>query len=57
VRRLGEGLVTSAVASDGVVEGIEVERQPFALGVQWHPEAAADERLFAALVAAAGWSP
>ena len=28
----------SAIASDGVVEAIELPGHPFALGVQWHPE-------------------
>jgi putative glutamine amidotransferase len=38
VRKLGDGLVTSAVAPDGVVEAIEASRPRFAVGVQWHPE-------------------
>lgn len=37
VKKVGEGLVASAVAPDGVVEAIET-RDGFALGVQWHPE-------------------
>jgi len=36
--RVAEGLVVSARAPDGVVEGIELTGNPFALGVQWHPE-------------------
>ena len=38
VSRLGEGLVASAVAPDGVVEAIESSNGAFAVGVQWHPE-------------------
>jgi putative glutamine amidotransferase len=38
VSRLGEGLVASAVAPDGVVEAIESGNGTFAVGVQWHPE-------------------
>lgn len=37
VARLGEGLVASAHAPDGVVEAIELPGR-FVLGVQWHPE-------------------
>jgi putative glutamine amidotransferase len=33
---------------------VEVEDHPFAVGVQWHPEADGDPSLFAALVDAAG---
>lgn len=38
VAELGEGLIRSAWASDGVVEAIESSADPFVLGVQWHPE-------------------
>jgi putative glutamine amidotransferase len=40
-------------ADDHVVEAVEDDNRRFVLGVQWHPEAARDARLFAALVAAA----
>jgi len=40
VRRLGRNLQLSAVSSDGVIESIEHRSRRFALGVQWHPEAA-----------------
>jgi putative glutamine amidotransferase len=50
--------VVSAVAPDGIAEGIELPGHPFALGVQWHPEWLADDHrhgqaLFEALRAAA----
>ncbi len=38
---------------DRVVEVVEDPRHPFALGVQWHPERTADQRLFNAIVTAA----
>ena len=39
VRDPGAGVLVSARAPDGVVEAIELPDLPFALGVQWHPEA------------------
>lgn len=38
VRDLGEGLVVSARASDGLVEALELPGDAFVVGVQWHPE-------------------
>jgi putative glutamine amidotransferase len=38
VSRPGRGMAVSARAPDGVVEAIEMDGHPFALGVQWHPE-------------------
>jgi len=38
VGRIGESLVASAMADDGVVEGIEAPDRDFCVGVQWHPE-------------------
>lgn len=35
---LGEGLVATATAPDGVVEALEHPGRRFVLGVQWHPE-------------------
>jgi len=51
--RLSGGLIVSAVAEDGVVEGIERPDRRFVVGVQWHPEdrvfvSEADRRLFEA---------
>lgn len=58
VRDLGEGLRPIAWAPDGVVEAVEAEGHSWCIGVQWHPEMqigeAAQDRLFAAFVAAAG---
>ena len=38
VEKVGEGLVVSATAPDGVVEAVEDPSRRFCLGVQWHPE-------------------
>ena len=35
---LGEGLVATATAPDGVIEAVENPDRRFLLGVQWHPE-------------------
>jgi gamma-glutamyl-gamma-aminobutyrate hydrolase PuuD len=48
--RVGEGLVASAWAEDGTLEGVEDPSRRFALGVLWHPEAGEDAALFEALV-------
>jgi gamma-glutamyl-gamma-aminobutyrate hydrolase PuuD len=38
VGRIGDGLIASALAEDGVIEAIESPRARFCVGVQWHPE-------------------
>lgn len=38
VKKLGKDLVATATAPDGLIEAIELENHPFAIGVQWHPE-------------------
>jgi len=56
VRQVGAGVTVSAVAPDGVIEGIEAPAYRFCLGVQWHPEFAispGDSAIFRAFVAAA----
>lgn len=55
VRNAGRATV-SARAPDGIIEAIELDDVPFAIGVQWHPEFTldpGDRRLYAALVEAA----
>lgn len=56
IRELGTDLTVSARAQDGIIEAIEHDTHPFAVGVQWHPEASAasdtdQQRLFDAFVA------
>jgi len=69
IERLGAGLVATAWADDGVIEAAEFgpaasdaaasdaadvrTARPFAIAVQWHPEAGDDPRLFTALIEAA----
>jgi putative glutamine amidotransferase len=63
IKKLGSGFRVSAVTSDGVIEGLEAEKHPFALGVQWHPEGHASRELpggqeiFDALIRAASSKP
>jgi putative glutamine amidotransferase len=54
--RVGDGLLVTASAHDGLVEAVEDPTKAFCLGVLWHPEEAptgTGAPLFAALVAAA----
>lgn len=58
VRDPGAGVLVCARAPDGVVEAIELPDLPFAIGVQWHPEAVArhdprHEAIYLGLVQAA----
>ncbi len=57
VDRLGQDLVATAHAPDGVIEGLEIPGHPFAVGVQWHAECLVDRddhlRLFEGLTTAA----
>lgn len=57
VRKVGQGLRVTALAPDGIVEGLEDPKHPFYLGVQWHPEDMTGEgsasALFAAFIEAA----
>jgi putative glutamine amidotransferase len=47
-------LTVTGRTEDGLPEAVEDPARRFVLGVQWHPEASRDRRLFAALVEAAG---
>jgi putative glutamine amidotransferase len=38
IDRVGRGLRVTSRSGDGIVEGIEDPRHPFAVGVQWHAE-------------------
>jgi putative glutamine amidotransferase len=58
VKTLGQGLLPTAVAPDGLVEAIEGDRDAYLVAVQWHPEALTDNdprtrAMFADFVAAA----
>jgi len=55
VDRLGRGLTATAWTADGVIEAAELDhgQHPFAVAVQWHPEAGEDLSLFRGLAAAA----
>jgi putative glutamine amidotransferase len=53
VDELGAGLVATAWHADGTIEAVCLPEYGFVVGVQWHPEAGADLRLFQALVSAA----
>lgn len=55
IDKLGEGLVATMMAPDGLIEGIELEGERFVVAVQWHPEMMIDAypeylALFEALV-------
>jgi putative glutamine amidotransferase len=56
--QLGEGLMVTAVAPDGLAEALETADGRFVVGVQWHPEMLIDDdmgtrRLFESFVQAA----
>jgi putative glutamine amidotransferase len=38
IRHVGNGLRVTALAPDGIIEGLEDPSHPFYIGVQWHPE-------------------
>jgi putative glutamine amidotransferase len=56
--RPGRGVLYTARAMDGIIESFEVKNQPFAVAVQWHPEAITHYpghlKLYRELVRAAG---
>jgi putative glutamine amidotransferase len=47
---LGEGVVASGHADDGVVEAIDLPERSFAVGVLWHPEEDERSRVVGSLV-------
>ncbi|MEO0751332.1 MAG: gamma-glutamyl-gamma-aminobutyrate hydrolase family protein [Pseudomonadota bacterium] len=57
VKTLGDGLRVAAQDDFGMIQAVERTRDPFALGVQWHPEhlfyAKRQRAIFAALTEAA----
>lgn len=52
--RTHPGYVVVARTADGIIEAMEAPEARWRFGVQWHPEASNDPRIFEALVAAAG---
>jgi putative glutamine amidotransferase len=50
VGELGEGVVASGWADDGVVEAIDILDKTFAVGVLWHPEEDERSRVIGSLV-------
>ncbi|MEW6244629.1 MAG: gamma-glutamyl-gamma-aminobutyrate hydrolase family protein [Bacillota bacterium] len=59
VRELGENMLITGEARDGIIEAIESAVHRFVVGVQWHPEMMYEtdsvaRALFSAFVAAAG---
>jgi putative glutamine amidotransferase len=50
---LGEGVVASGYADDGLVEAIEIPAHAFAVGVLWHPEEDERSRVVGSLVSEA----
>ena len=53
VDAIGEGVVVSGHADDGVVEALELPDKTFAVGVLWHPEEDERSRVVGALVSEA----
>jgi putative glutamine amidotransferase len=47
---LGEGVIASGYADDGVVEAIELPGRSFAVGVLWHPEEDEQSRVVGSFV-------
>ncbi len=61
IDHLGRGLKVVGTTADGVIEAVELEHHPFAVGVQWHPEELVGDAnmlgLFQAFVRAASTQP
>jgi putative glutamine amidotransferase len=43
IKKLAPGLTVTAVAPDGVIEGVEGTNGQYLVGVQWHPEELTDQ--------------
>ena len=55
VKDVAPGCIVNALASDGVIEGLELTDYPYCIGVQWHPEfhiSPADADIYTAFIAA-----
>ncbi|MCB2213862.1 gamma-glutamyl-gamma-aminobutyrate hydrolase family protein [bacterium] len=52
IDQVGDGLEAIAFAPDGLVEGVVVKGERFALGMQWHPECLSDNPQMQALFSA-----
>ncbi len=50
LEELGEGVVASGHADDGLVEAIELPGRSFAVGVLWHPEEDEQSRVVGSFV-------
>jgi putative glutamine amidotransferase len=50
LEELGEGVVASGYADDGIVEAVELPDRRFAVGVLWHPEEDERSRVIGELV-------
>lgn len=38
LRKIGDKLIVTATAPDGIIEAVEMPGQRFVIGIQWHPE-------------------
>ena len=38
IKTISNDVVVNAIATDGLIEGIEIPKAKFAMAVQWHPE-------------------
>ena len=55
IKKVGKNLNVNAIAEDGVIEGVELNKHKFFFGIQWHPEffiSNYDKKIFKAFVKA-----
>ncbi len=50
IGRLGDGLIATAWADDGLVEAVELTGPAWVVGVQWHPEVDGGDALMRAFL-------